>query len=325
MGELLIITNSYDVTTDLLLDRLPPDASVFRFNFDQFDKYQIGFDPSGYCIVAPDGKTVRNHSVSKAYWRKPFSAEPETEGADDYVRAECRYVLNEVVNVLWADAKFVLVEPFAEQRTGKLIQLLRASKYFRVPPFEFISNRGSSLNGVVAKSLSNEPIGGKVLYTTRVEPNALNRSYPWFLQKYVVALYDVTVVYVRGELFAFRLERDFLNDSPDWRKHISQQQQWVAFTLPPDILAAIPDYMDDLKLNFARLDFLLDAEQRYWFCEVNPNGQFAWLDLTGDNGVLRAVINDISPLTEHHPLPVPHALDFRIINDAISSPSLLRP
>lgn len=315
MSELLIITNSYDVTTDLLLDRMPPEAGVFRFNFDQFDKYEIGFDLSGFCIVAPDGKTIRSHSISKAYWRKPFSAEPEMgglDGDDDYVQAEYRYVLNEVVNLLWRDDLFALVEPYAERRTGKLIQLLHANQHFHVPPFEFISNRGSSMTGVVVKSLSNEPIDGKVLYTTRVEIDDLNRSYPWFLQKYVSAAYDVTVVYVCGELFAFRLKRDFLSDSPDWRKHISYQQQWVPFVLPADILAAIRAYMDDLKLSFGRLDLLLDTEQRYWFCEVNPNGQFAWLDLGGENGVLRAVVNEISPLTEHHPIPVRHALDSRI-------------
>ena len=318
MGDLLIITNSYDVTTDLLLDRLPPAANIFRFNFDQFDKYEVRFDLSGFCIVAPGGETIRGDDVSKAYWRKPFSAEPENvglDGVDDYVRAEWRYLLNEVVNQLWADNRFVLVEPFAERRTGKLIQLLHASRYFHVPPFEFISNRASEINGVVAKSLSNELIGGKVLYTTRVEAGELDRSYPWFLQKEVAAPYDVTVVYIRRELFAFRLERDFLSDSPDWRKHISERQQWVPFNLPGAVAGVIRDYMNELKLNYGRLDFLLDSEERYWFCEVNPNGQFAWLDLRGEHGLLHVVVNEISPLTEHHRLPVPHPLDSRATSD----------
>jgi hypothetical protein len=319
MGDLLIITNSYDVTTDLLLDRMPPEANVFRFNFDQFDKYEVGFDRSGFCIVAPGGKTIRGEDVSKTYWRKPFNAEPEADGnevAVDYVRAEWRYLLNEVVNLLWADNRFVLVEPYAERRTGKLVQLLHASRYFHVPPFEFISNRASQMTGVVVKSLSNELIGGKVLYTTRVETGDLDRNYPWFLQQEVVAPHDVTAVYVRGELFAFRLERDFLSDSPDWRKHISEHQQWVPLTLPADIATAIRDYMNDLNLNYGRLDFLLDSEEQYWFCEVNPNGQFAWLDLSGEHGLLRAVVNEISPLTEHHPLPVRHALDSRATCDS---------
>jgi len=66
--------------------------------------------------------------------------------------------------------------------------------------------------------------------------------------------------------------------------------------------------MDDLKLSFGRLDFLLDDEKRYWFCEVNPNGQFAWLDLSGEYGLLQAVINEISPSTEHNPIRQEHIL-----------------
>lgn len=38
MGQLLIITNSYDATTDLLIPRLPD--CVFRFNVDLIAEYK---------------------------------------------------------------------------------------------------------------------------------------------------------------------------------------------------------------------------------------------------------------------------------------------
>lgn len=310
MTDLLIITNSYDVTTDLLLDRLR-EGGVFRLNFDQFDKYEICFDQSGFRIAAPDGRTVLSEKVAKAYWRKPFSAEPDAQSigaANQYVHAEWRYLLNEIVNLLWADNRFVLVEPFAERRTGKLLQLLRAKSVFHVPPYEFVSNYAPSAEEAVVKSLSNESVNGKVLYTTRIHPNDLDRHYPWFLQQYVPATHDITVVFVRGKMFAFRLERDFLGDSPDWRRHISPDQRWTFFSLPTDVLRAVSIYMDDLKLSFGRLDLLLDDEERYWFCEVNPNGQFAWLDLSGEFGLLQAVANEISPSTEHHSIQHEHPL-----------------
>lgn len=307
MTDLLIITNSYDVTTDLLLDRLP-EGRVFRLNFDQIEQYQIRFDSSGFRVAAPDGRTVVSEKVAKAYWRKPFNAEAQGLGVTQYVHAEWRYFLNEIVNLLWAENRFVLVEPFAERRTGKLIQLLRAKNVFHVPPYEFVSNDAASATEAVVKSLSGEPVDGKMLYTTKVQTNDLDRRYPWFFQQYVPATYDITVVFVRGEVFAFRLERDFLGDSPDWRKHISPDQRWTFFSLPTDVLRAVSMYMDDLKLSFGRLDLLLDDEDRYWFCEVNPNGQFAWLDLSGEFGLLQAVVNEISPHTEHHSIPHEHPL-----------------
>jgi hypothetical protein len=310
MSDLLIITNSYDVTTDLLLDRLP-EGHVFRFNFDQVDRYKIRFDQSGFCITAPDGREVRSEKVSKAYWRKPFNAEPEATAfgaAHQYAQAEWRYFLNELVNLLWSDGRFVLVEPFAERRIGKLLQLLHAKTIFHVPPYEFVSNVIASASEAVAKSLSNEPIDGKVLFTTKVQTEELDHHYPWFLQKYVPAAFDVTAVYVGGKVFAFKLCRDFLGESPDWRRYISPEQRWTPMVLPEDLLRAVSIYMERLKLSFGRLDFLLDDQQRYWFCEVNPNGQFAWLDLNGENGLLQAVIDEISPSTEHHAIRHEHPL-----------------
>ncbi len=37
--------------------------------------------------------------------------------------------------------------------------------------------------------------------------------------------------------------------------------------------------------TFGRLDFLWDKEG-LWFLELNPNGQFAWLDVDGREGLI---------------------------------------
>jgi hypothetical protein len=47
--------------------------------------------------------------------------------------------------------------------------------------------------------------------------------------------------------------------------------------------------MTTLGLKYGRLDFLKDENNRWWFLEVNANGQFAWLDLDGSRGLLDAV------------------------------------
>jgi len=40
------------------------------------------------------------------------------------------------------------------------------------------------------------------------------------------------------------------------------------------------------------MDFLR-ANGVLWFLELNPNGQFAWLDPAGENGLLDAVADEI--------------------------------
>lgn len=311
MSYLLILTNSYDCTTDLLLDRLN-GLPVFRLNFDQITNYRIRLSQNGFEISDPVGRTVTNKTVSKVYWRKPFNAESENRQlGTDYVDSELRYLLTEIVNFLWTDNKLVLVEPFAERRVGKLMQLRHADGLFDLPEYEFVLNVIPSRDCGVVKSLSNQLVDGKVLYTTGVQTEELDLRYPWFVEQYVSATDDVTAVFVRGRIFGFAIERNFLGRTVDWRECINENQTWRAHPLPRVLSDAICSYMQAIRLDFGRFDFLLDNQQRYWFCEVNPNGQFAWLDLQGSHGVLDAVVNEISPATERHPIANPHPMRSR--------------
>ena len=52
-----------------------------------------------------------------------------------------------------------------------------------------------------------------------MRPAELHRGTPWLLQDLVDARFDVTVVYVRGGIFAFELDRTaFTDKSVDWRE-----------------------------------------------------------------------------------------------------------
>jgi hypothetical protein len=89
----------------------------------------------------------------------------------------------------------------------------------------------------------------------------------------------------------------------------------MCHSLPAYLSAAILKYMAILKLDYGRFDFLLDEQKRYWFCEVNPNGQFAWLDLGGEHGLLDAVVREISPHTPRHPIPNLHPLESSSVDE----------
>ena len=160
----------------------------------------------------------------------------------------------------------------------------------------------------MVKSLSNELVGEGVLYTTRVETGSLAGKFPWFVESEISAHKDITVAFVRGKLFAFSLHRDFLEHSVDWRRFASPEQKWEGHLLPASMQEAVRGYMRALRLDYGRLDFLLDADSRYWFCEVNPNGQFAWLDLEDEHGLLSSITEEISPAAKTYPLPNKHPL-----------------
>ncbi len=66
MSKLLIFSNSYDSTTDLLLDRLD-DSSVLRLNFDQITGFRFRLNTNGFELGDASGRTIKSNEIRKAY------------------------------------------------------------------------------------------------------------------------------------------------------------------------------------------------------------------------------------------------------------------
>jgi hypothetical protein len=312
---LLIYTTSFDTTVDLLLHRMD-EQQCFRYNFDLWRDYKLDVTGDGFCIEDPTGRFVDDARVRKVYYRKPFTtkdidAQIAISDQDAYCEAELWYAFRDLINLLWAAGKIVLVEPRADMRVGKFVQMAIARRYFPVPGYRFRYGRpGLFLGGeTIVKSLTFESVTGKsdtrVLYTTRVAESELSPDFPWMVQEYVEANKDVTVAFVRDRLFAFELDRSlFLNRTVDWRALPIDEtaEMWRPHDLAPDIETAIFAFMRDLGLHYGRLDFLHDGS-RYVFLEVNPNGQWGWLDSEGKYGLLEKILAEVSPATACHPIP----------------------
>jgi D-alanine-D-alanine ligase-like ATP-grasp enzyme len=52
--------------------------------------------------------------------------------------------------------------------------------------------------------------------------------------------------------------------------------------LPDDISNRIFKLVRSYKLRFAAIDLALDSKGEWVFFEINPNGQWAWLDIFAD-------------------------------------------
>ncbi len=312
---LLLVSNSYDTTGDLLVFHLGPDR-VFRFNFDLWSDYRFEITDKGFFLADPTGREISSDDVAKLLWRKPVSRRAyrlvSRSDEERYYDGEVLYAMREMVNLLWMSGKVVLVEPFAEQHYGKFVQLRVAARHFRAPPYQFRKGVKSVFpegDGVVVKSLTMEPVGAdearELLFTTRVDDKELSPDCPWMVQRYVRAEKDVTVAFVRDRLFAFELDRkSFLDSVADWRELPSDwdEARWRPHALSNEAASGVFGFMGDLGLHFGRLDFLWTPDG-YYFLEVNTNGEWAWLDTEGRHGLLPKVVEEVSPDTPLHPIP----------------------
>jgi hypothetical protein len=79
----------------------------------------------------------------------------------------------------------------------------------------------------------------------------------------------------------------------DWRTlSSSDRDHWRPWALSAPAQERITAYMKRLGLRFGRLDFLTSGDE-ITFLEVNPNGQFGWLDQPGEWPLHRAVLEAV--------------------------------
>ena len=96
----LLITNSYDTTADILVHRLGREK-VLSFNFDIWSDYAFEITPSRFRIADPTGRSVETKTVAKALWRKPWSRVPHRPSSrtdeDRYYEEEVWYAVRDIV------------------------------------------------------------------------------------------------------------------------------------------------------------------------------------------------------------------------------------
>lgn len=294
-----------DGTTDLLLPLIKERKEVFRFNADTWKQYQIDINETDFCFKDPTGRIITQESCSGLYIRKAyFLDEDRAKPAGGDIETWCQHQIKSVIDGIYWICKnrdiVRLVERNADRRLPKIIQMRIATPYFLVPRWTITTSpqHATISEPTVCKPLSSMFVEGfQTLFTTKCAPSGLDPAYPWFIQEYVDAESDMTSVYAAGKIFSF-LRSKIPGEAIDFKEaEAGQTQGWEIAEIPRELETAIKDYMNELKLDFGRLDFIV-KDGLYYFLEVNPNGQFAWLDPDNKTGLLSWITECITTKME---------------------------
>lgn len=144
---------------------------------------------------------------------------------------------------------------------------------------------------------------GKLFHVTRLRAEQADSRFPWFLQQVGNAEEEVTVAYIAGRCFASVMSRAGMKGEDSRQACIDGTADWHPCELSPDEEQRLVPMMRETGLSFARLDFLRIQGQLH-FLEFNPNGQFAWIDIKDERGMLTCVADAIMRV---HRLNLPEA------------------
>jgi glutathione synthase/RimK-type ligase-like ATP-grasp enzyme len=113
---------------------------------------------------------------------------------------------------------------------------------------------------------------------------------PSIFQPLIPKRADVRATFVGASLFV--VEIDSQSDPAavvDWRKTENPALPHRVATLPQVVEERARDFMRRLGLAFGALDFIRTPEGDWVFLEVNPNGQWLWLDDMLNLGITEAI------------------------------------
>lgn len=296
---IFISTCSQDTTSDIVMKELGA-SDVLRFNIDKPEDFAWDFHRHGFRIANwASGKEISDKTLTSFYLRKPMYFEridvPKFGCVENWRREETIELFKDFYRECQCRGLVALIR-CREERYGKLRQLLAAEKYFRVAAWHIFHGELPSeckRGRWVVKSMTQTPIGqDKVFFVKEVNPCALDLNYPWFLQEKIEGEEEVTVVYVDGKTYAANAPRDSLGDVDSRKAIFINLMSWPRCSLSTDEQNAIKGFMHETGYRFGRFDFIR-KDGELWFLELNPNGQWAWLDEKNEHGLVSMVADAI--------------------------------
>jgi glutathione synthase/RimK-type ligase-like ATP-grasp enzyme len=248
---------------------------------------------------------------------KPSLSDRLSEGESRWLRGEC----TELFDSLWANLNALWISEPAKikEANHKLLQLKTARRLnMKIPRFLITNSPPEALNfikscrdGAIVKALSTPAIVSSekcaTLYThliTEADLAQINsvRFGPNFFQEFIPKKLDIRVTVVGAKLFAVGIDSTSdKSNRVDFRRAELFHTPHAPIELPQQLKSACINLVQQLGLRFGAIDLLLAEDGEYYFLEVNPNGQWLWLEWMTEVPISRAICDLlISPYTRAH-------------------------
>ncbi|MFA7295553.1 MAG: MvdD family ATP-grasp ribosomal peptide maturase [Dehalococcoidia bacterium] len=297
-AAVLLVTTSYDLSAELVAASLARrGAYAVRFDTDHFPaEISACIDETGRWVLRTTTDELCSDAVDAVWYRKhaapalPTTLDPaHAEFAEREARAFITGALLDLDGVRWVS------DPTSVWRAEKKPAQLRvaAAVGFELPRTR-ITNDAAAVRvfaatvPVVAKAVSSGYItrdgSFETIFTSAVSTDDLDdlaslALAPVTFQEQVAKRSDVRVTVVGEHVFAAEIESQALQESRvDWRAADDPRRLiHREHDLPAAIASRCRILVQALGLRYGAIDLVRTEDDRYVFLEINPNGEWLWL------------------------------------------------
>ncbi len=307
---ILILTHNGDSTADMVITRLQSlGADFIRFNTEEFPQKSFlelrmsGSDIRGKIVI--NESAIDINSINSIWNRRPHKPKIDPRITNQAIRDWAAEESDQALKILWSllSERFWMnsLEVNALLDSNKWLQMRGAVEVGLRIPDSLITNISSDAlafceeqNKTVAlKAIKQEVIRYADKRTTMIMTKRLGEAEitwdnfrgvaltPSFLQQYVEKEKELRITVVGKKIFCCDINSQQTSGTKeDWRAHIitGKAPSLMPYDLPPSIERKCIELLERLRLPFGCIDMIITPEGEYVFLEVNPNGQWAWVE-----------------------------------------------
>lgn len=303
--NVLIITHSQDNESISLVTQAIEEqgGKAFRFDTDRFPtevQLDVYYGDSERCTLVADDQTLDLNQVSAVWYRRIAMGAKIPHSMDKQLRTASIQESRVTIQGMIASIQGFHLDPLPNIRRAenKQLQLQVARKIGLETPRTLTTNNpeavkqfaGECQQGMITKMLSSFAVYDQqgreqVVFTNPVSSADLEhldglRFCPMTFQEQVPKALELRVTIVGKCIFTAAVDSQALIQARhDWRKQgVALLNAWESYTLPPDVQEKLLQLMAYFGLNYGAIDIIVTPDHRHVFLEVNPVGEFFWLE-----------------------------------------------
>jgi len=315
---ILIVTNRRDFTADYVVLELNQRGLEYtRLNTEDFPTIvslsMFESSSSGTQLeLSVQDRLLDLSDVKSVWFRRPVLPQPDPGLRESYSRTLVEKESIEAIEGLWRilDCNWVSRPDAIRRAESKPLQLHLATKLGFCIPDTLVTNDPeqasdfvNSRDDVICKPLRCGQVEVhdtlKLIYTNELSREDKDSIHdvslaPTLLQERVTKLMDVRVTVIGSRAFSVCIDSQGNPDSAvDWRRGNTTALRHFMHALPTAVERKCIELVEILGLQFGAIDLVVREDGEYVFLEINPNGQWAWLQQKLPQLHLREALVDV--------------------------------
>ena len=300
MNNVLVITNSVDATVDYLVGKIGQEVNFVRFNTDfDLNNFSAYWTERGLELGIVD-RILNVDDISSVWYRrpKPFTLNTTTSEIEKkHAIEEWQEAIEGILSII-PTQKWINHPLSIKGASYKIEQLNRCRKFGLNTPSSLVTSSKKDLDSfhsnfesLIIKPISHGYLEGnnvkedKLLYTNSLTEDHIsqfpeNNFCPTLFQERIDKEYDIRITVLDDQLVAVKLKNSS-HYQVDIRRDNMTGVSYSLCQFPTELENAVIALVRSYGLRFAAIDFVKSKQGDYYFLEINPNGQWAWIDIYG--------------------------------------------